>query len=103
MPVPDEFIIAPDFTVCEYCGKSYEDTVENMHPIRVEKNGEYRIFCACVNCITKAKSDEKYDEYMTNKTFSEKLGRKLASLQQLENAELKKAEKRENAENNAEK
>lgn len=31
MPEPDEFIIAPDFTVCEYCGKSYEDTVENMH------------------------------------------------------------------------
>lgn len=92
MPVPDEFKIAPDFTVCEYCGKSYEDTVENMHRIRVEKNGEYRIFCACVNCISKAKSDEKYDEYMTNKTFSEKLGRRL-----------KKAEKCENAENNAEK
>ena len=84
MPVPDEFKIAPDFTVCEYCGKAYEDTVENMHRVLIEKNGDRRVFEACVHCIAKAKSDEKYDEYMTNKTFSEKLGRRLASLRQLD-------------------
>ena len=76
MPTPDEFIIAPDFTECVYCGKCYPDTAENIHRIRVEKNGERRIYIACVNCIERANRDEKYDEYMTNKTFSEKLGRK---------------------------
>lgn len=77
MPVPDLFIIASDFTVCEYCGKSYADTAENMHRVLIEKNGERRIYTACVHCIVKAKTDAAYDEYMTNKTFNEKLGRRL--------------------------
>ena len=77
MPVPDTFIIAPDFTVCEYCGKSYADTAENMHRVQIEKDGARRIFVACVHCIAKAKIDAAYDEYMTDKTFNEKLGRKL--------------------------
>ncbi len=77
MPVPDLFIIAPDFTVCEYCGKSYADTAENMHRVLIEKDGARRIFVACVHCIAKAKTDAAYDEYMTDKTFNEKLGRSL--------------------------
>lgn len=77
MPVPDEFKIAPDFAKCEYCGKSYPDTAENMHRVLITQGNARRIFEACVHCIQKAKSDEKYDEYMTNKTFNEKLGRKL--------------------------
>lgn len=75
MPVPDMFTIAPDFTECVYCGKCYPDTVENIHRIRVEKNGERRIYIACVNCIERAKSDKAYEDYMTDKTFAEKLGR----------------------------
>lgn len=43
MPVPDMFTIAPDFTVCEYCNKTYADTADNMHRIKVEKGGS-RIF-----------------------------------------------------------
>lgn len=77
MPVPDIFQIAPDFTLCVYCGKTYEDTVENMHRVLIEKDGEFRIYEACVHCIKKAKEDPAYDEYMTNKTFEEKLGRQL--------------------------
>lgn len=75
MPVPDEFKIAPDFTVCEYCNKSYEDTTENMHLINIEKDRAARIFHACVHCIKKAQEDKSYDDYMTEKTFNEKLGR----------------------------
>lgn len=75
MPIPDEFNLAPDFTVCEYCGKSYPDTTDNMHLIKVERNGEERIFVACVSCIRKAEVDKTYDDYMTDKTFTEKLGR----------------------------
>ena len=77
MPVPDIFQIAPDFTVCEYCNNHYEDTEENMHRICVTKDGIRRIFVACIHCIKKAKEDPAYDEYMTNKTFEEKLGRQL--------------------------
>lgn len=77
MPIPDKFEIAPDFAICVYCGKSYPDTAENMHPILIEKDGERRIFESCVHCITKAKTNAAYDEYMTNKTFNEKLGRRL--------------------------
>lgn len=77
MPVPDLFIIAPDFTVCEYCGKPYEDTSENMHRVLIEKDGARRIFFACVHCIAKAETDAAYDEYMTDKTFNEQLGRRL--------------------------
>lgn len=77
MPIPDEFKIAPDFAKCEYCRKSYADTAENMHRILIEKDGERRIFEACVHCIAKAKTDAAYDEYMTKKTFNEKLGREL--------------------------
>ncbi len=77
MPVPDEFKIAPDFIICEYCNKSYSDTPENMHRILVthDKTGEKRIFVACVNCIQKAAKDKEYDKYITDKTFNEKLGR----------------------------
>lgn len=81
MPVPDTFTIAPDFTVCEYCGKSYVDTAENMHRILVERNNERRIFVACVHCIAKAKAEPDYDEYMTDKTFNEQLGRRLKKWQ----------------------
>lgn len=77
MTEPDLFIIAPDFTVCEYCGKSYADTAENMHRVLIEKDGARRIYVACVRCIAKAKAEPDYDEYMTNKTFNEKLGRRL--------------------------
>lgn len=77
MPIPDEFKIAPDFTICEYCGKSYADTAENMHRVLIEKDGDRRVFAACVHCIAKAKTEPAYEEYMTNKTFSEKLGRRL--------------------------
>ena len=77
MPAPDIFRIAPDFTICEYCGKSYADTVENMHRVLIKKDGERRIYVACVHCIAKAKAEPAYDEYMTNKTFDEKLGRRL--------------------------
>nr|DAR01514.1 MAG TPA: zinc finger domain protein [Caudoviricetes sp.] len=80
MPVPDIFRIAPDFTICEYCGKSYADTAENLHRVLIEKDGERRIFEACVHCIAKAKKDAAYDEYMTNKTFNEKLGRRLKNV-----------------------
>ena len=77
MPVPDIFQIAPDFILCVYCDKSYPDTEENIHRILVEKDGVKRMYCACVHCIKKAKEDPSYDEYMTNKTFEEKLGRQL--------------------------
>lgn len=80
MPVPDIFQIAPDFTCCEYCGKSYAYTPENIHRVLIEKNKEKRIFIACVHCIQKAKDNPDYDEYITNKTFDEKLGRLLKSL-----------------------
>ena len=77
MPVPDIFQIAPDFTVCLYCDKPYADDGKNLRRICVKKNDELRIFVACVHCIKKAKEDPAYDEYMTNKTFEEKLGRQL--------------------------
>lgn len=77
MPVPDIFTIAPDFTVCEYCEKSYSDTTENMHRIKVEKDGQKRIYVACVRCIEKAGKYKSYDDYMTEKTFNEKLGRQI--------------------------
>ncbi len=77
MPVPDEFIIAPDFTICEYCGKSYADTNENIHRVLIGNNGEERVFVACIHCIEKAKIDKDYENYMTEKTFKEKLGRLL--------------------------
>lgn len=77
MPVPDEFKIASDFTVCEYCGKTYADTTENMHRVLITQGKARRVFVACVHCIVKAKTDAAYDEYMTNKTFNEKLGREL--------------------------
>lgn len=77
MPVPNIFTIAPGFVLCVYCGKLYVDTLANTHNILVEKDGERRIFTACVHCITKAKESPAYDDYMTNKTFDEKLGRRL--------------------------
>lgn len=77
MPASDIFKIAPDFVLCVYCNHGYEDTEENIHRILVEKNGVKRVYVACVHCIKKAKKDPAYDEYMTNKTFEEKLGRQL--------------------------
>lgn len=77
MPVPDEFIIAPDFTACVYCGKTYADTAENMHRVMIEKDGARRIYKACVHCIARAKAEPEFEEFMTEKTFSENLGRKL--------------------------
>ncbi len=77
MPVPDIFVIAPDFALCVYCGKTYPDTIENMHRIKVEKDGKKRIYEACVHCIEKASKDKAYDDYMTDKTFNEKLGRQI--------------------------
>lgn len=77
MPVPDYFPIAPDFVLCVYCNHCFEDTEKNIHSILVEKNGERRVYIACVHCIKKAKEDPAYDKYMTNKTFEEKLGRRL--------------------------
>ena len=77
MPVPNMFTIAPDFTVCEYCNKTYADTADNMHRIKVEKGGKSRIYVACVHCIERAKNDRAYEDYMTDKTFNEKLGRQI--------------------------
>lgn len=77
MPVPDIFVIAPDFALCVYCGKTYPDTIENMHRIKVEKDGKKRIYEACVHCIERAKNDRAYEDYMTDKTFNEKLGRQI--------------------------
>ena len=48
-----------------------------MHRIKVEKDGKKRIYEACVHCIEKASKDKAYDDYMTDKTFNEKLGRQL--------------------------
>lgn len=45
MPVPDMFTIAPDFTVCEYCNKTYADTADNMHRIKVEKRRKIKNLC----------------------------------------------------------
>lgn len=75
MPRTDTFNIAADFALCEYCGKTYADTGENFHRIKIGRDGKSRIYIACVNCIEKAKNDKAYDDYMTDKTFSDCLGR----------------------------
>lgn len=80
MPIPDEFKIAPDFAICDYCGESYADTAENMRRVLIEKDGDRRVFVACVHCIAKAKTEPAYEEYITNKTFNEKLGRRFKNV-----------------------
>lgn len=37
MPVPDLFIIAPDFNVCEYCGKPAEIKISTELKIKLSK------------------------------------------------------------------
>ena len=55
-------------------------TVGNMHRIKVEKGRKSRIYVACVHCIERAKNDRAYEDYMTDKTFNEKLGRQIKEI-----------------------
>lgn len=76
MPVPDTFVIAPDFFQCPFCMKDYPDT--DMKHGFFRKNitdKEGRVYYICKTCFNKAQSDEKFDKKITDKVFNENLGR----------------------------
>lgn len=78
MPVPDRFEIAADFGVCNFCNKSYSDISDNFKTVvfRIDEEDKIgRIYECCKNCFEKANSDKKYDDKITAKVFTEKLGR----------------------------
>lgn len=43
MPVPDLFIIAPDFNVCEYCGKPAEIKISTELKIKLSKKQKEKL------------------------------------------------------------
>ena len=76
MPVPDTFVIAPDFFQCPFCLKDYPDTECKHVLFRIndtDKVGRYYI--CCKKCFNKANIDKRYDNTITNRVFNEKLGR----------------------------
>lgn len=78
MPVPDEFIIAPDFFQCPFCLKDYPDT-EMKHGFfrKNETDKEGRTYYICKKCFARAQEDKKFDDEITTRVFREKLGRKI--------------------------
>ena len=80
MPVPDEFVIAPDFGLCEICEKDYPDNKFVHVAVDNDLSGEEhekRWLTICAYCREKCRTDSKYEEYVTDKVFKLKLGRRL--------------------------
>ena len=80
MPVPDEFVIAPDFTHCEMCDKCYPDNQIVHVKVDNDKQGvmhEVRHYAMCKFCREKCRTDSEYEKYVTDKVFSMNLGRRM--------------------------
>lgn len=80
MPVPDEFVIEPDFQLCEICEKDYPDNEFVYVAVDNDKVGtehEKRIYSMCKYCREKCRTDSEYEKYVTEKVFNLKLGRRL--------------------------
>lgn len=78
MPVPDEFKIAPDFFVCEFCNKGYPDTERRTALFRIKDTDNVgRAYYICNTCFQKAQDDKSFDDEITAKVFRENLGRKV--------------------------
>ena len=76
MPVPDTFMIAPDFCECPFCLECYPNT-ECRHGLfkinDYDKTG--RACYICKKCLQKAQTDRRFDEEITARVFREKLGK----------------------------
>lgn len=80
MPVPDYFVIAPDFCLCEICEKDYPDNKFVHVAVDNEKTGdehERRWTTICCDCREKCRNDSEYEKFVTEKVFRLKLGRRL--------------------------
>ena len=80
MPVPDEFVLAPDFGLCEICGQTKPDTDFCPVIINNDKPGEEnekRWYEICKDCRERARTDKDYERYITEKVFAMKLGRRV--------------------------
>lgn len=80
MPVPDEFVRAYDYALCEICARTVPDTsfvhviVDNDKP---GEEKEIRWYAVCKDCRERARMDEDFERYLTAKVFALNLGRKV--------------------------
>lgn len=78
MPVPDEFLLAPDFGLCEMCNKTVPDTnfvhviVNNDNP---REENEKRWYEICKDCRERCRNEPAFEKYVTEKVFKLRLGR----------------------------
>lgn len=80
MPVPDEFIIAPDFEQCQICEKDYPDNKFIHVAVDNDKTGaehEKRWLNICCDCREKCRIDSRYEKFVTDQVFKLKLGRRI--------------------------
>lgn len=78
MPVPDEFVLAPDFRLCEICGQTKPDTDFCPVIINNDKPGEEnekRLYSICSECRERCRNEPAFEKYVTEKVFKLKLGR----------------------------
>lgn len=78
MLVPDEFIRAPDFGLCEMCDKTVPDTAFVHVIIDNDKPGEEnekRWYAICSDCRKRCRKEPAFEKYVTEKVFKLKLGR----------------------------
>lgn len=81
MPVPDEFVLAYDYRLCEICGRGNVPDPDFVHVVvDNEKSGaehEKRWYAICKDCRGRARTDKDYERYITEKVFAMKLGRRV--------------------------
>ena len=78
MPVPDEFIRAPDFVLCEICNKTVPDTAFVHVLVDNDKQGEEnekRYYAMCTDCRERCRNEPAFEKYVTEKVFTMRLGR----------------------------
>ena len=78
MPVPDEFVLAPDFGLCEICGQTKPDTDFCPVVVNNDKPGEEneKRWCEiCKDCRERCRNEPAFEKYVTEKVFKLRLGR----------------------------
>ena len=84
MPVPDEFTLCDDYMFCEICEKDYPlstfkhvAVTNGMKGAFENEESEIRYCAICSECREKCKASPAYEQFVTEKVFNLKLGRRI--------------------------
>ena len=81
MPVPDEFNLCDDYMLCEICNKDYPLSTFKHVAVTddLKENGEQeKRYCViCSGCREKCRTNPLYEQFVTEKVFNLKLGRRI--------------------------